>query len=297
MRSKLFCLVLTLAFILSLTGCSLNGEKPGRNSDFDFMSYEDDNLYNIEKLDLNNKLTSVCTSYSFIYSSDEYSVEGYISIPNDCVENETPYKCILFSRGGNSDYGRMSDDYVATICRNTDRVVIASQYRSKDEYGGADISDVTTLIDFCDKKFKFVSMDDFCAMGLSRGGMMSYIAARDDSRIKKLVAVAADSDLIDSYYCENIKMRELLEQGIGGSPEELPDEYTNRSANCWAEKIKVPVLIIHSKDDAMVSYSQSEEMYQKFKKNGNNCKLITHDDDVHNFHSEDWKYIREWLND
>lgn len=296
MRSKLFCLVLSVAFILSLTSCNVNIEKSGKNPDFDLISYEDDNLYNIEKLDLSNNLTSVCTSYSFKYRSDEYEVEGYISIPNDCIENETPYKCILFSRGGNTNLGRLSDDYVATICKNTNRVVIASQYRDFDEFGGADMDDIKVLLDFCDKKFKFVSMDDFCAMGISRGGMMSYIVSKDDDRIKKLIAVSAVTDLKSSYY-EREKMRSLLEKGIGGSPEERPDEYKKRSANCWAEKIKVPVLIIHSTDDPMVSYSQAEEMYAKLKSNGIKCELVTYNDNVHNFHLEDIEHIRRWLND
>ena len=189
----------------------------------------------------------------------------------------------------------------SNICAEVDnRIVIASQYRGaggsggKDQFGGDDLNDVIKLIDLCEKEFKFADMDDFCVAGVSRGGMMTYLSAKNDKRVKRIIAVSAVSDLFQSYKARD-DMKEVLTRYIGGSPEVIPKEYEKRSAVYWADEIKVPVLIIHSKNDKQVSFKQAEEMYAKLKKT-TDCTFITHDDDVHGIHKEDLKTITDWLN-
>ena len=137
-------------------------------------------------------------------------------------------------------------------------------------------------------------MNDFCIAGVSRGGMMSYMTARTDSRIKGIIAISAVSDL-EKAYEEREDMKNLLQNSIGGSPTDLPDEYKKRSAICWADEIKVPVLMIHSKLDEMVSYSQAESLNAEFEKNNLDCTFITYDDDIHGLHNEDAEKINNWI--
>ena len=194
----------------------------------------------------------------------------------------------------------MEDDDTANLCAALgSRIVVASQYRGVgesqgyDQFGGDDLNDVIKLIDLCEKHFTFVDMDDFCVAGASRGGMMTYMAARQDSRIKRIIAMSAVSDLFQSYESRE-DMKDVMLELIGSTPQEDPKAYEKRSAICWADEIKVPVLIIHSKLDDLVSYSQAEAMYEKLK-DSTDCTFITHDDDVHGSHPEDFVTIREWL--
>ena len=298
--------ILLLALILSILlfsapGCGKAKKEVSAESTFNFMNYSSDEIKDIEQIALGSSLSDFCVSYKFTYISDYNEVKGYISIPLSCISDEKPYKCILYNRGGNFRVGLLEDDDTAKICQQTNRIVIASQYRGcdggtgSDEFGGADVDDVIKLIDFSEM-FPFIDMSDYCAMGVSRGGMMSYISAKRDNRIKKIIAVSAVSDLTKAYY-DREDMKKILTNCIGATPEASPQEYEERSAICWPNEITVPTLIIHSKNDKQVSYSQAEDLHNALKQNGTTCKLISYDDDIHGFHTEDKDEILKWLDD
>ena len=138
-------------------------------------------------------------------------------------------------------------------------------------------------------------MDDFCVIGASRGGVMTYPAAKKDSRIKRIVALGAVTDLFVLYEARD-DMKIVLKETIGFTPEENPEEYKKRSAVYWAEEIKVPVLMFHAKLDKQVLYSQAEDLYAKLK-GTTDCTLITYDDDSHaEIKPQDYKTLYDWLN-
>lgn len=296
-----FFIVLILVFALSMTSCVQSSQfKIDEDNIYNFENCKSDDVYNIERVELSGSSSKKCASYKFTYRSDGYEIKGYISFPLSAIESQKPCKVILYNRGGNGDFGALDDDSTANICAEVgDRIVIASQYRGgggsggKDRFGGDDLNDVIKLIDLCEKEFKFADMEDFCVAGVSRGGMMTYMTARRDKRVKRIIVVSAVSDLFQSYK-ERDDMKEVLTRCIGGSPEDIPQEYEKRSAVYWPDDIKVPVLIIHSKQDRQVAYSQAEAMNSKLK-GKTECKFISHDDDVHGIHSQDFSAINDWL--
>lgn len=293
--------MLILAFALSMTSCAQSGQfKIDEDNIYNFENYKSDDVYNIERVDLSGSSSKKCASYKFTYLSDSYEINGYISFPLSAIESQKPCKVILYNRGGNGDYGALDDESTVNICAEAgDRIIIASQYRGgggsggQDQFGGDDLNDVIKLIDLCEKEFKFADMEDFCVAGVSRGGMMTYMTARRDKRVKRIIAVSAVSDLFQSYKARD-DMKEVLTRRIGGSPEDIPQEYEKRSAVYWADEIKVPVLIIHSKQDKQVAYSQAEAMDSKLK-GKKDYKFISYDDDVHGIHKQDFDAIKEWF--
>lgn len=293
-------IALLVIIIISLVGC----QQDTYNNDVDEVSFESyadtKEIYNITSVELSDNLSKDCVSYKFSYSCDGYEIKAYISIPLQCIKTATPTKCIVYNRGGNSKIGLLRDEDTAQICCATNRIVIASQYRGADgktgidQFGGADLNDVIKLIDLCDYTFDFVDMNDLCIVGVSRGGMMSYMTARQDKRVKGIIAISAVSDLFQAYD-DRDDMKTILENYIGETPESAPDEYEKRSAVYWADEITVPVLIIHSRLDEQVSYSQAEEMYSKLKTTNENCSIITYEDNVHGLHIDDAEKISNWL--
>ena len=286
--------------VLSFAACSGTETGVSEKGDiFRFEDYESDEVFDIRQVALSDELAQVCTSYKFTYLSDGYKIRAYISIPVSAAETKEPGKCVLYNRGGNRDYGKLEDDSTAVICSACGRIVVASQYRGgggsegKDEFGGDDLHDVIKLIDLCENSFSFVDMDDFCVAGASRGGMMTYMAARQDERIKRIITISAVSDLFESYESRE-DMKQVMLETIGKTPEEAREEYEKRSAICWYDEIKIPVLMIHSRQDELVSFSQAEALYEKLK-DSTDCTFITHDDDFHGAHREDLVTIREWL--
>ena len=309
---RLLGVLMTAALVLLFfAGCHTENSEQTETTDpaqtsqrsdiYRFEDYENSEVFNIKKVDLSENYARRCVSYNFDYLSDGLKIEGYLSIPLSFIETQKPGKCILFNRGGNEHLGELEDETTAIVCSVFDRIVIASQYRGggssqgKDEYGGDDLHDVIKLIDLCENYFSFEDMDDFCAVGISRGGVMTYPAARQDKRIRRVICISAESDLIDAYETRD-DMKLVLLNAIGCSPEEDPAEYEKRSAMYWADEIKVPVLLIHSRYDELVSYRQSEELYEKLK-DSTDCTMISYEDDKHCvIHPEDYQTIRDWLN-
>ena len=265
---------------------------------YDFPQYESTGkIRDCKELDFGTK----CETHSFLYNSDGFWVKGFISIPEACISEKTPCNCIVYNRGGNVNMGYVTGEEIAMICDATGRVVVASQYRGadgsqgKDEFGGADVSDVISLIDLCEQEFEFADINNLCMVGVSRGGMMSYITARKDTRVKGVVAVSAVTDLTSAYN-QREDMKIILGSSIGGSPEDKPKEYAQRSAINWADEINVPVYIIHSKNDELVSVTQAEEMSEKLESLQKDVTLKIYKDDVHGFHKEDIPELVQWIN-
>jgi len=268
---------------------------------YDFSVYEDRGIISdSKKVSVHLVSSDKCEVYEFTYDSDGCKVKGFIAIPLECTETETPFNCIVYNRGGNSNTGFVTGDEIAAMSAVSNRIVVASQYRGadgsegKDEFGGKDLNDVLALIELCDKEFRFVNIENLCMVGVSRGGMMAYMAARADDRVKGVVAVSAVTDLVASYN-EREDMQNILQAAIGGTPEELPEEYAKRSAINWADELDLPVYIIHSKNDEQVSHSQAKAMHDSLKEAGCEVTMRTHLDDVHGFHTEDVESIVQWI--
>ena len=267
---------------------------------FDMYAYENDEVFYIEEIELRDDLAEKCKTYEFNFLSDGYQIKAYISIPMESIKSQQPCKCILHNRGGHYNYGSLDYEYVSLVCAYTGRAVVACEIRGDngsegyDQFGGDELHDVFKLIDLCEDRFKFIDMNDFCVMGVSRGGMTAYMTARQDKRVKKLVVFSGVSDLFDSYDEREEKMKQVLIDCIGGSPEEMPEEYEKRSAVCWADEINIPVLIVHSKGDERVPFEQAQKMYELLKDH-TDCTFITHDDDLHGIHEDDIPKVIEWL--
>ena len=266
---------------------------------WDIAYYETlDDIYSIKEVE-NDKVEGVRT-YKIMYKSDDCIVASYLSIPDGCLENREKRPCIIYNRGGNrARLGVLAPSEPATVSAKLNTIVFASQYRGvdggtgKDEFGGAELQDVIKLIDLCEE-FSFVDMDEIYMWGGSRGGMMTYMAIRQDTRIKKAVV---SSGLADAFmnYAERPDMKEVYLSCVGGTPEQMPEEYEKRSVTYWADELKCPVLIIHSKGDPRVSYAQVEKLVQCLEDAGKEYKLVTYEDDLHESHPEDWEIIREWI--
>lgn len=293
---KCFWKMAILLGVAALTGC---GNSEGKNiSDYEVP----DDIISIRSLDLEEEgLAGTSDTYKVTYQSGDCQVIAYLSVPKKCIEEQKPYPCVIFNRGGNRDYGANKAADIAAMSEGLDMIVFASQYRGvlggtgTDEYGGEDINDVTKLIDFCEE-FSFVDKERIYMMGVSRGGMMTYMACRNETRIKKAVVISGIADAVNSYN-SRADMQEVFQELVGGSPKELPLEYEKRSAVCWADEIGCPVLIIHSKMDEKVDFSEAQAMAEALETAGKEYKFITYEDNVHGMHREDAAIIAEWFSD
>ena len=217
--------------------------------------------------------------YRIRYISDEYEVMGYVVTPYDYMHNK--YPILIFNRGGHNLLGIPSNAVVheeVGLLAMHGYIVMASQYRGvlggtgADEFGGDDIRDVLALIDISESFF-FAQQGGVFMAGASRGGLMTYIALRKDSRIRAAAVWAAVANSFD-FYNERLSVQSVLSLLIGGTPDEFPEEYERRSPTLWANEINTPILIGHGTNDWIVPYSHSINMATALERYGNPHKLI-----------------------
>lgn len=295
-RKNIFSMLICL---MVLAFCACGKKADGQVWDVELYEGRAD-IISIDKLDLGNKVPDGVgvTTYKVRYQSDECEVVSYLSVPDKCVKKKEAYPCIIYNRGGNREYGANTPEYIAYLAYSFDKIVFATQYRGvdggtgKEEFGGSDLNDVLKLIDICEE-FSFVDMEQLYMMGISRGGMMTYMACREDDRIKKAVVVSGTADAFMSYD-ERTDMQLVFNELVKATPENDPIAYEKRSATYWADEIKCPVLIIHSKQDEKVAFEQAEKMVQALENAGKEYRFVSYEDNVHGTHPEDQQIIMEW---
>jgi dipeptidyl aminopeptidase/acylaminoacyl peptidase len=257
------------------------------------------------------------------YTSDGVPVRGILVQPKSRGARKWP--AIIFNRGGAGDYGRItltSGD--TSSCRQDHTpcltmvdlylyakagfVVIASEYRfhgataKQDQWGGVDVNDVLNPVPAL-RSLDFVDMERLYMVGVSRGGTMTYIALKRGIPVRAAAVIAGPSDLSDWK-----DMRPEFVNGdetYDGFAKVWPDyerraeeQYHERSAVYWADRIKAPVLILHSRVDKLVPVSHSIRMAAALQGAGRSYALHIYSNDGHSLpanRADRNRQIIEWF--
>jgi dipeptidyl aminopeptidase/acylaminoacyl peptidase len=236
------------------------------------------------------------------YLSDGLKVVGYIWKPKDSVGKKLPL--IIFNRGGNRESGKLSPwmrfGFYPFVSNGF--VVIGSQYRGvdggegKEELGGADVRDVLNLIPLA-KSLGYVDVNNIFMFGESRGGMMTYLALKNNIPVNAVTVKSGGTDFFG-----NLKDRPdfgKVYQQLIPDYDKRPDEaMRERSAIAWADKINVPLLILHGTADELISAGRTLAFAQKLQELGKTYELIIYAGDNHNLSlnfTDSDKRIVEWF--
>ncbi len=231
----------------------------------------------------------------FEYPVDDLVVRGFVVKP---VSAPPPsgWPVVIFNHGGNADIGEVRFPYIAAVLFplvDAGFMVIGSQYRGatingaenpdrlRDEFGGKDVNDVLALIPLIDSMPE-ADGTRLGLYGISRGGMMSYLAAKHSDRFDTMVVQAAATDLIKEL--ENRPgMARVFNTWI-------PDFKTNReaalkarSAVYWMDGLnpEMSVLILHGTADDRVSAQQALDAATKLQSLGRPYKLVIYPNGSH----------------
>ncbi|MBX7044915.1 MAG: alpha/beta hydrolase [Ignavibacteria bacterium] len=151
-----------------------------------------------------------------------------------------------------------------------------------------ELDDLGDIIDYFDEKKENFNYDfsKLTLIGHSRGGGCVVLKTSQDTRIKKLITLAAVSTY--DRYTER-KKKEWKEKGYIEEPNSrtgqimrmdlslLEDIETNKvrlDIQKAMRKIKVPTLIIHGDQDLSVDYSHADTLFNKSDKEKTKYKLI-----------------------
>jgi len=223
--------------------------------------------------------------YQFKYQVDACEVLGSIVLPEDYLEKQ--YPLIIYNRGGNPN---LSYDIEPMLCSlaNGGFIAIGSRYRGspgtkgEDEFGGSDVNDVLKIMEFV-QQMSFVDPEQVFMLGSSRGGMMTYLVLRQDAEniVKAAVVTGGIADTVLNWEERGEDMKKVYRTYIGGSPEELPEEYAKRSAVNFADELNTPILIVHTKEDPRVSVDHAYRMRDALEAAGKEYELVIYDGNAH----------------
>jgi dipeptidyl aminopeptidase/acylaminoacyl peptidase len=238
-----------------------------------------------------------------MYLSDGLKVVGFLWKPQDTAGKQFPL--IIFNRGGNREFGKLTpwSHFGFYTYVSNGFVVLASQYRGNDggegreEYGGADVRDVLTLLPLA-QSLGYVDMHNIFMLGWSRGGMMTYLALKHNMPVNAVAVGGGLTDLVSEGKrrpaLANV-WRELS-PGFEKRGEALLRE---RSAVYWAEQINVPVFILHGGADWRAEpMSQAQAFAKRLQELGKTYELIIYPDDDHGLslnRADSDRKIVEWF--
>lgn len=230
-----------------------------------------------------------------IYESDGLKVTGVTSFPIKTEAGKHPI--LIYNRGGTREYGILT---VLSAMRSmipfakAGYLIYASNYRGNDggegieEFGGADVNDIFNLLKIAKTNPAWDGRNIFM-LGHSRGGLMTYMAVRNNKEINAAVSIAGVADIIQSAK-ERADMKEKIYQKlIPGTGNERKQAYINRSALCWADEIYTPLLLMHGTSDDAVDISHSLKLAEKLKEAGKTYEIIIYEGGNH-------ALLRQWSN-
>ncbi len=220
------------------------------------------------------------------YWSDGLRVKGLLGYP----KGAGPYPAVIFNRGGNRDVGALGGWELIPFVESG-YVAAGSQYRGtlggegQEEFGGAEVNDVLNLILLL-KSLTIVDPERIGIVGMSRGGMETYVALRRDLEdgIQDLKVAAVVSGVADMFMWSEERpdvLRGVMIPLIGATPQERPDLYEARSATYWPELIDAPLLIQHGEEDDRVSVGQARKLAQALLEAGKTVELIIYPGEDH----------------
>ena len=202
------------------------------------------------------------------YWSDGLKVKGLLAEPIA----DGKYEGIIYLRGGMQHIGMVRPSRIAQFASNG-FVVFAPQQRGnrggegRDEFAGPDRLDAVNAVDVLKQSKKTIT-DRIHLFAFSRGGIMALWTAILREDITSVVTWAGVSDVVFTYH-ERQDMRRMMRRVIGGTPNNNPDAYRERTALFRINELNSSVLIIHGMLDEHVSIEQAvllENALQQYDK-------------------------------
>jgi dipeptidyl aminopeptidase/acylaminoacyl peptidase len=223
------------------------------------------------------------------YSSDGLKVVGFLVKPRNPEGRR--YPVIIYNRGGLQDIGKIDAPNILDFYELAANgfVVLASQYRGNDggegleEFGGADVGDVVNLVSLA-SSLPYADPKNIFFYGLSRGGMMTFLALSRGAAVNAAAVVGGIYDL--QGLMESAKQHM---PGIANRVMKLVPDYSSRgtaafaerSVMQWPEKVTVPLLMIHGANDEEVPVSQALAFAAKLSSLRKEYELIVYANEIH----------------
>ena len=243
-----------------------------------------------------------------LYLSDGLRIAGYLATPQADSAGAARLPAVIYNRGGTGEFGALDSVAVAAVLvplAARGYAVAASQYRGTsgseghDEYGGADVADVLALLPLLDAHPR-VDPDRIGMIGMSRGGLMTYLALVQTDRICAAVVQGGLSDARALVAARPEMESEVLSDLVPGWVGARDAALDARSPVRWAERIArdTPLLLLHGAADDRVAPQTALAMAGALLTAGRPVRLVLYEGAGHGlspFRGEAFAETVRWL--
>lgn len=225
---------------------------------------------------------------------DGTEIDGWIMKPRG-FNSSRRYPAILNIHGGpKTVYGSVyyhemqywaSEGFVVMYCnpRGSDGKGNAfADIRGK--YGTIDYDDLMAFVDVVLEKYPFVKHDQIGLTGGSYGGYMTNWIVGHTDRFKAAATQRSISNWISMYGTTDIGYFFVQDQ-IAANPWDNFELLWDRSPMKYADKIKTPLLVLHSEEDYRCWLTEGIQMFTSLKTNNVPAKMVM-------FHGENHELSR-----
>ena len=201
--------------------------------------------------------------FSITYQSDSLIIRGVVVEP----KKEGVYPVVIFNRGGNRDFAPLN---LSTIINYTSKlaeqgyVIIGSNYRERDEFGGKELNDVLNLTETV-KEIQKADPNCIGMFGWSRGGITTYLSLKESDKITTAIVGNGVTDLFQLIEDRPKMETSVLAECIPDYWQDKEKELKKRSAIYWPEKLSEhsSLLIISGKNDKRANQDSTTKFAEK----------------------------------
>jgi dipeptidyl aminopeptidase/acylaminoacyl peptidase len=232
-------------------------------------------------------------------NGDGQKVEGILTLPPEGVA-KPPYKMILFPHGGPHSRSVQGFDFTVQIFAANGYAVFQPNYRGsagygqkwidadRGDFGGGDMRDILSGIDFLVKE-KLVDPERQFVYGVSYGGFLTCWLVGHSKQFRAAVAQNAVTDLNAMWGLSDLQS--WTEWEFGGKPWEVPGKMRKHSPLTYADQVRTPTLILHSRDDRRCPLPMGKMFYQALRSRKVPTEMVIYPDEGHGIrkprHQED----------
>lgn len=219
------------------------------------------------------------------YYSDGLKVMAYLYRPEHPASK---LPVIIFNRGS-FVRGDIAPELISMFHRLAVEgfAVVAPMYRGseggegRDEMGGGDVDDLMNVLPLI-RSLDYTDPANLFMYGESRGGVMTYLAARRKFPVNAAAVFGAITDMGEYVRANTATLPpKALEQIWDGYEANNDAILRARSAITWADELNVPLLIMQGSNDPQVSPAQSLALAGKLQSLGKPYQLIIYSGDNH----------------